>query len=329
METTAVSTVELPVSESLRIMRTRLTPDGTAPGEQYGKRFCVVTGTHGDELEGQYVAYEIIRRIREHPEYLAGTVDVYPAMNPLGIDSITRGIPNFDLDLNRLFPGRLDGCMPEHYAREVIDDISGADMVVDIHASNIFLYEIPQIRINELTVDRLLDPALHANVDFIWVHAAATVLEATLAYSLNSTGPPCLVIEAGIGMRLTKAYGDQITDGLLNLMATMGIWRGPTGPVRRPIVSTDGKVSFVNAGAPGILMPTAGHTDHVEKGEVIGHILNPLTGEVAQELRSPCTGLMFTLRAYPVVYEGSLVARILEGADKGAQTRGATEGGVR
>ena len=29
------------------------------------KRICVVTGTHGDELEGQYVCYELNRILRE------------------------------------------------------------------------------------------------------------------------------------------------------------------------------------------------------------------------------------------------------------------------
>ena len=36
------------------------------------------------------------------------------------------------------------------------------------------------------------------NVDIVWVHGASTVLEATLAYSLNSTGTPTLVVEAGV-----------------------------------------------------------------------------------------------------------------------------------
>lgn len=56
-------------------------------------------------MEGQYVCFELIRRIEENKGQLTGIVDVYPAMNPLGIDSITRGIPAFDLDMNRLFPG--------------------------------------------------------------------------------------------------------------------------------------------------------------------------------------------------------------------------------
>ena len=39
---------------------------------------------------------------------------------------------------------------------------------------------------------------------------------------------------------------------------------------------------------------------------------DPLTGEILQTLRSPSDGLLFTLREYPVVYEGSLIARILD-----------------
>ena len=65
-----------------------------------------MTGTHGDELEGQYVCYELNRRIREGMEHLKGIVEIYPALNPLGIDTITRAVPLFDMDLNRLFPGK-------------------------------------------------------------------------------------------------------------------------------------------------------------------------------------------------------------------------------
>ena len=73
------------------------------------KRVCIVTGTHGDELEGQYVCAKTARILNENLDKLDGIVDIYPAINPLGIDSITRGIPLFDLDMNRIFPGSADG----------------------------------------------------------------------------------------------------------------------------------------------------------------------------------------------------------------------------
>ena len=190
-----VVSVGYPVDETLHIKKNRLIPEAGLSGGE--KRISIVTGTHGDELEGQYVCYELQRRVREHPDCLKGIVDVYPALNPLGIDSITRGIPAFDLDMNRIFPGAENGSMPEYIAARIVDDLSGSDMVIDIHASNIFLKEIPQVRINTLSRDVLVPYAKKLNIDFIWVHAAATVLESTLAYSLNSIGTPTLVVEMG------------------------------------------------------------------------------------------------------------------------------------
>ena len=297
--------VPLAVGETLSIRKNRF---GSG-----GKRLCVVTGTHGDELEGQYVCWRLSRVLREHPEALCGTVEIYPALNPLGISTMTRGIPLCDLDMNRTFPGNESGSMSEYVAARIIEDMKGADACVDIHASNVYLREVPQVRVNENTAQQLLPLAARLNMDLVWVHAAATVLESTLAHSLNAVGTPTLVVEMGIGMRLTRAYGEQLLTGLLSLMASLGMWNAPVMPVAPPIVSSDGHVSFVNAGTSGIFIPSVAHASHVERGQELGAVVDPLTGEVCQRLFSPASGLLFTLREYPVVYEGSLIARILGG----------------
>lgn len=303
-----VTQVSLPVDEKLVIRKNRLKPPS---GENEG-RICVVTGIHGDELEGQYVCYEVQRRIAEHPEYLKGTVDIYPALNPFGIDTIMRGIPAFDLDMNRIFPGREDGDMNEAVAADIIKDIEGADLVLDIHASNIYLTEIPQIRINELHADMLIPFARKANVDFIWVHSNATVLESTLAYSLNSRGTKTLVVEMGVGMRITKNYGQQLTDGIFSLMSELGIWTGSVDEIREPVISDkQDDVYFLNASDGGIFVREKEHGAFLKKGECIGVIMNPLTGEVVENVISPDNGWLFTVREYPLVMEGSLIGRVL------------------
>lgn len=311
--TETVVSMELPVAESLRIQKNRISPLSPTGKE---KRIAVVTGTHGDELEGQFVCYELQRRLQAEPEKLTGIVDIYPALNPLGIDSITRGIPMFDLDMNRIFPGTEEGPMMETLVSRLMKDLQGADLCVDIHASNIFLMELPQVRINEETADVLVPLAEHLNVDFVWVHAAATVLESTLAYSLNKVGTPTLVVEMGVGMRITKEYGYQLVEGILSVMKEMGMWQGETAPVRRPIVSRDMAVGYMNADCAGIFVPHTEIGDHVKQGDVLGQILNPLTGNVEQEVKAPIDGMVFTRREYPVVYSGSLLGRILGGQER-------------
>ena len=51
-----VTEVGLAVDENLRILKHVIEPEHKTGQE---KRICVVTGTHGDELEGQYVCYEL------------------------------------------------------------------------------------------------------------------------------------------------------------------------------------------------------------------------------------------------------------------------------
>ena len=304
-----IASVGLPVDEVLKIRKNRIMPEQETASMS---RISIVTGIHGDELEGQYICYELQRRIQMEKEHLKGIVDIYPAMNPLGIDSITRGIPAFDLDMNRLFPGNINGNMTEYLAAEIIRDVQGSDCVLDIHASNIYLTEIPQIRINELHTETLVPLAKEANVDFIWIHGASTVLESTFAYSLNSIGTPALVVEMGVGMRITKAYGDQLVDGIFNLMKKMGIWTGKVSAVREPIISQNPEdVSYLNAKVSGIFLPSVKHWEELKKGEQIGLIVDPLTGTILDEVTAPVDGILFTIRDYPVVGEGSLMGRLL------------------
>ena len=305
-ELKTVSDMELPFGENLKIVKNRLS------GGQNGRRISVVTGTHGDELEGQYVCYEVNRHIKRHPEKLKGIVDIYPALNPMGIDTITRGIPGFDLDMNRTFPGNRDGAVTEQIAADIMDDLVDSDLVLDIHASNIFLTELPQTRISVETAETLTPLASLLNIDLIWIHASSTVLQSTLAHSLNSRGTKTVVVEMGVGMRVTKKYGEQLTKGIFNAMKALGIWEGEPEKLCDPIICRDA-VAFINAPVSGLFIPEVQQRHPVRKGTVIGKILEPLQGKTLAVLKSPCDGLIFTMREYPIVDEGSLIARIIEG----------------
>lgn len=305
-----VVSLGLAVDEKLVIKKNRLTSVNI---NEKAKRICIITGLHGDELEGQYVCYKLIRKIKENIKYLNGIVDIYPSLNPLGIDSVHRGMPTFDLDMNRIFPGSESGAMAEHVAAKIIEDIEGADICIDLHASNIFLREVPQVRVSEHIKEKLVPYAKLLNMDFIWVHPESTVLESTLTYSLNNKNIPTLLVEMGVGMRITQEYGDQLVEGIFNLMKKLGIWNGTVNPVRDPIISTEKEVNFINANSSGIFMPCVKHLDEIKREEKIGEIFNSLTGEIEEEVISSCDGVVFTLREYPVVYEGSLIARVLGG----------------
>ena len=302
---TIVSTT-LPINERFAI-RKNIIKNGKG-----NRRVCIVTGTHGDELEGQMVCYLVAKQLNEHLDLLDGTVEIYPALNPLGIDTIQRGIPNFDLDMNRIFPGNPNGTMAEQAAHLIVEDLKGADLVFDIHSSNLYLRETPQVRINVLNEKELVPLAQRLNIDFVWVHDAATVLESTLAHSLNSTGTKCLVAELGVGQRINHKMCNRLTLGIFNLMKDLGMWKGEIQQslISNPIVCKGDNVEFLNAATSGIFITELKCGVVVAEGEEIGQIVEPMTGSVLSRVISPVEGYMFTIRAYPIVYEGSLMARI-------------------
>lgn len=305
-----VVTVDLMVEEELRIKKNRLAPDFPNGDE---KRICIVSGLYGDELQGQYICYEVIRRIKLDYNKLAGIVDIYPSLNPMGLDSKTREIPGSGMDMNILFPGSKSGALGEYTASCVFDDIKGADVCIDVHSSNLYVHEVPQVRLNDDNLEELLPIAKCLNLDMIWVHPSTSVLNGSLAYSLNQIGVKSMVIESGTAYRINKDYCNEIVDGLFCLMKDMGIWTGSVISKKDNKVIYDNDIMYINAESSGIFIPEVSVFSRVKKGNVIGCIVEVITGSVEEIVYATADGMICSLRDYPVIEEGSLLARIVGG----------------
>ena len=53
------------------------------------------------------------------------------------------------------------------------------------------------------------------------------------------------------------------------------------------------------------------HWEKLKKGDLIGILMDPLLGTVVDEVIAPVDGILFTIRDYPIVDEGSLIGRML------------------
>ena len=303
-----IVSLQMPVGERLTVKKNRLMPEHT---DKDTKRISIVTGTHGDELNGQYVCYKLIERIRAAPHYRTGIGDVYPSISPLGIDTGSRGIPMNAWDMNRVFPGTDSGAMAEHVAYKITQDIIGSDMCVDVHSSNIFIKEVPQVRLSPENFDKLLPYARLLNADIIWALSSSVYLESSLANCLNMFGVPSLVVEMGVGSKISRRYAKQTLEGIFRLMKELGIWLGEVSEVKNPIVAEHGAVAAIHAGRSGLFILEVEHIGmNISKGTHIGKIVSPLTGEILEEIISPKDGFLLTVREHPVVYKGAIMARV-------------------
>lgn len=304
-----ILTLKLNVDEELAIRKNSLC--AVNPGTD--KRIAIVTGIHGDEIEGQYICYRLVKTISENMQYLNGRVDIYPAINPLGMESISRAEPASGLDMNRLFSSGEDwGYNAEIIGKRVVEDIKGAALCVDLHASNLFIREIPQVRIAPKNSDSLMRYARKLNTDLVWIHESGAVGECSLAEELNDAGVPTLAVEMGVGGRIDLMYCEQLLHGIFNLMNQLGIWTEEEEHISNPVIAKDSSVHVVHSVGSGIFIPTAEHNMWLEKGSEIGEIVTPITGTRVQVITAPVNGVVISLREYPIVYGGSVIARMLD-----------------
>lgn len=308
-----VFSANLPAGEQLLVKKNRIT-GGARKGPRKGPRIAVVTGTHGDELEGQFVAFELARRLTNRIVNLHGTVDIYPAINPLGLSSHERGVPQFDIDLDRTFPGNQNGSLTDALAAAVLADIQGARVCIDVHSSSIYVKEVTQIRVDKERADALTPLALMLNANLVWVRETSAAEKSSLAHALNERGVPSLVVDMGSGMHLNEDAGSWLVEGILRLLSEhMHAYTGPTIALPLPRITDGSDVVAITSDRSGLFLPRVRHGEHVEKGALVGIVVDPLAGVTKQEIFAPGAGVLFTLRTYPLVYPGSLLARLLEG----------------
>ena len=309
-EISAVASIAMPIGETWTVSRCRYRSDDGA-----GKRLCLTTGIHGDEMMGQLVVYGVARRIMEQPQHLHGTVDIYPMLNPQGLDIGERHIPSATrLDMNRAFPGTHDGTALESMCRHIMDDLLGADLVIDVHASTLQRSELHQVRIHESTAAAMMQDAKDLCPQLIWVIPNRAAFNASLTGALNAGGTPALILEADERRRRPHITTPRVIEGIFCKMKAMGMWTGETNPPacadNIPCVQDDVNLCRATCRFPGMYVPEDCIGLEVKKGQKLGVIIDALRGEMLEEILSPADGLVFSQRSYSVVYPGTELARL-------------------
>ena len=302
-----VMTAQMPVGLPIKIKKNRLEPDTI---QENMPRLSIVAGVHGDELQGQYICYELIRRIKEERENLKGIVDVYPCVAPMALEIRKRNAPGA-LDMNAMFPGSHHGHTIEYMAAEVIEDLKGSDFCIDIHSSDIFIRELPQIRVPENAGKKVTELAQKSGIPVLWMNSnSSSVWEGSLAYSLRRKGIPNLVIESGIALKIDYEYCKKVIDGIFQMMKELEVFEGEVSPTKKTVTVKKNDVEVIHCNTSGIFIPKIQIGSFVRENQVLGCIVRPILGAELEEVKSSCDGMIFSLREYPAVCEGDLLARI-------------------
>lgn len=297
--------VELPSGDNIAVVRRRF---GGGPGP----RVAVVAGIRGDAPEGIRVAHGVASVLTDLEQSLVGTVDIYPCANPLAAHRSVRNWPFFDTDLNRLFPGRESGHPPQQFAWSLCQDVAGADQVIELRGARPAFSEAPQAHVQARDEDASV-LAQEANVAVVWKRTPGPAAASTFAHQFPGT----VVLEGGTGNRLTTGVGSDLRDGVLNMLVRLGVFPEAELPfhwatLRRPLVVDDSHVSRIRAERGGLFLPEGRIWATIAAGDRLGEVVDPVSGDSLEVVTSPVGGHLLAIRELPVVFPGTMVARVVE-----------------
>ena len=268
------------------------------------KRVCIVTGTHGDELEGQYVCFRLNQIIRAQLERLNGTVEIYPALNPLGIDSITRGIPTFDLDMNRIFPGDPQGAMPEQ--------IKGYTYGIQLASFYIPGDFVPHVRLMRTGYEDTKGAKLFG-MPYITLRKPLPFDTTLLNYNWQIWETKAYSLYGGMNDGVESPVTAEMIGTILRFAQRIGLTRKPVVgiPDFNPQVIDESSFCSVRTPQAGIFYRLKGAGAKVQEGEPLARIIDPYEGSVRAEITSPTDGIIFFAHNKPLALANTLLFNIL------------------
>jgi len=270
-------------------------------GKRAGPTLFVSAAIHGDELTGVAICRRLLAS--KALKVNTGTLLVVPIVNAFGFIAHSRYLPD-RRDLNRSFPGSPRGSLAAQLAHIFLTQVVARSTCgIDLHSAAIHRANLPQIRVDSHRADALgLAEAFGAP---IIVHSA--LREGSLRATAQGLGVPVLVYEGGEGLRVDEFSVEVGMQGVLRVMAHLGMIAKLRGKPPVTVLSTASR--WVRATESGLFRPYREIGDHVVAGERIGIVADPY-GESESDLKASCAGIVIGRANIPAINQGDALFHI-------------------
>lgn len=290
----------LPVAAS----RSGLTPDipiHLFAGAEPGPTLLIQGAIHGAEIIGTVAILDFIQEL--DPSQLRGNVIAVPVVNRIGFELGERGSRLDGKDISRLFPGNPNGSVSDQIAYTYFHEvICRANVMLDFHAGARTAYEryvlfgaeedpnqpneIERIR-RKLVVAFGLDQAAFFPPGTFGQNQAKAAIE--------GAGVVQLTLEFGGGTGWYANGQANVHDarrGIWNTLKAMRMVDGEFESDGPTCTVYNANVVIWKPDVDGLFIRLKRFGDELKAGDVYAHLVDPVTGEIRAEIRTPEAGIV-------------------------------------
>ena len=243
---------------------------------------------HGDEVGGMVIVQEIFKRVRR--ELRRGSVNAFPLMNPIGMDTISRNITMSREDLNRSFPGNPQGSLGERLAHLIFSTVmdTAPTLALDLH--NDWIKSMPYVVVDRISGESGEDICPKV-ADFgrqtgLCIIRDPEELRRTLSYNLLLRKVPALTLELGEPYVVNEGNIRFGVGAIWNVLAGLDMVAPLEPPFCYPLADAYGQGRILTyfdkpySAKSGIVRFLAGPGDIVKPDQPLAKIFNPFGKQV-------------------------------------------------
>ncbi|ABG32960.1 N-alpha-acetyl diaminobutyric acid deacetylase DoeB [Roseobacter denitrificans] len=268
-------------------------------------------GNHGDEYEGPIALHHLARDLAPHQ--INGRVIILPSMSHPAFLAGTRTSPVDGVNMNRAFPGRVDGSPTQKmadYVQRIL--LPMADVVLDFHSGGKTLNFLP-FAASHILENKEQEARCRAARDAFNAPYSLEMREIDARgmydHAAESQGKTFVTTELAGGGTATPETVRIARDGLRNLLIHAGIMEGT--PSRAPSIQLtqpdDACFHFAQTG--GLVDFKTGLGQQVACGDLIAEIWEPgATGRVPLQVLAQRSGLMIARHHPGLIQPGDCLA---------------------
>jgi len=278
------------------------------------KSACIVGNTRGNEVQQIYICSQLVKKLKElekEGRIISGhQILVIPSMNPYSMNSQQRFWPTDKTDINRMFPGYDLGETTQRIAAgvfEVIKEYQYGMQFTSFYMPGKFM---PHVRMMQTGYENV-ELAKEFGMPYVVLRKIRPYDTATLNYNWQIWETDAFSIYSTSTAEIDKESAKEAVYGVLRFLAKQGIIDYRTHGGYRSSVVVDSDMISVRTKTAGIFDSKVKAGEEIVKDQLLAEIIDPLDGEVKEELRAPSDGIVFFAHNNPMTYASTAVFKII------------------
>ncbi len=281
----------------------------------HGKKSLAIVGAmRGNEVQQMYVCSRMVQALKklESDGKIAEDCEimVIPCVNYYSMNIGKRFWAMDNTDINRMFPGYNMGETTQRIADGIFSKLQGYEYGIQLasfYQPGIFLPHVKMMDTGFTDAEIMKDFGLKFGI----VRKPRPYDTTTLNYNWQVWETKAFSVYANATDEVDTEAADEAVNAILRFMNNRGIVSAKTPPGYITEILNENKTRQIQSESAGMFFRTARIGSTVERGDVLGKIVDPFDGELVAEIRTPVSGTVYFAYNSPLINAKTVCFKII------------------